>query len=87
MIRKDCPLNDKEKLFVILHHECTIHTHPNCLKGCSLFKKRFLKAEWSVEMATDIKAMHGMNIEDELVKIMSEELTKEIDNEFIRRAI
>lgn len=63
MIRKDCPLSDKDKLYVILHHECTLHTHPNCLKGCSL------------------------NLEDELVKIMSEELAKEIDNEFIRRAV
>lgn len=47
-------------------------------------KTRALKAEYSRELQTDLKAIHGMDAEAELGTILSTEITAEIDREFLR---
>lgn len=47
-------------------------------------KSRALKAEYSVELAQDLKAVHGLNAEDELSSILSTEIVNEINREVIR---
>lgn len=44
---------------------------------------RKLKASYSLEMAQDLKAMHGMDAEQELINIISQEVTSEIDRELV----
>lgn len=44
---------------------------------------RKLKSRWSVEVSQDLKAMHGLNIEDEMMDILAYEVTAEIDRELI----
>ena len=44
---------------------------------------RKLKSRWSVEVSQDLKAMHGLNIEDEMMDILAYEITAEIDRELI----
>lgn len=47
-------------------------------------QSRALKAEYSVELAQDLKAVHGLSAEAELSKILSDEITAEINREVIR---
>lgn len=47
-------------------------------------KSRALKAEWSIELQQDLKAVHGMDAEKELANILSTEITSEINREVIR---
>ena len=47
-------------------------------------KSRALKAEYSLELAQDLKAIHGLNAEAELANILSTEILAEIKREFIR---
>lgn len=47
-------------------------------------QSRSLKAEYSVELAQDLKAVHGLSAEAELSKILSDEITAEINREVIR---
>ena len=47
-------------------------------------KSRALKAEYSLELAQDLKAIHGLNAEAELANILSTEILAEINREFIR---
>ncbi len=49
-------------------------------------KTRAMKSEYSIELAQDLKAVHGMSAEQELAFIMSSEITREINREIIRRA-
>ena len=44
---------------------------------------RALKASYTLEMAQDIKAIHGLNAEDELSNILQSEILAEINREFI----
>lgn len=44
---------------------------------------RKLKSRWSVEVSQDLKAMHGLNIEEEMMDILAYEITAEIDRELI----
>jgi len=44
---------------------------------------RKLQARWTQEAAQDINAMHGLDIESELVAALSAEISHEIDNEII----
>ena len=46
---------------------------------------RGLKSEYSVELAQDLKAIHGLSAEQELASIMSTEVTNEMNREIIRR--
>jgi len=47
-------------------------------------KSRALKAEYSLELAQDLKAIHGLNAEAELANILSTEILSEINREIIR---
>ena len=47
-------------------------------------KTRALKAEYSMELAQDLKAVHGLDAETELSNILSTEILAEINREVIR---
>jgi len=47
-------------------------------------KTRALKAEYSMELAQDLKAVHGLDAETELANILSAEILAEINREVIR---
>ena len=47
-------------------------------------KSRALKAQYSLELAQDLKAIHGLNAEAELANILSTEILAEINREVIR---
>jgi len=47
-------------------------------------KARALKAEYSIEMAQDLKAIHGLDAEQELANILSTEILAEINREVVR---
>ena len=46
---------------------------------------RKLRSRWSLEVAQDLKAMHGLNIEDEMMDILAYEVTAEIDREIVAK--
>jgi hypothetical protein len=48
-------------------------------------KTRMLKAEYTQELAQDLKAQHGLDAETELANILSSEILAEINREVIRR--
>ena len=48
-------------------------------------KTRKLRARWSLEVAQDLKAMHGLNLEEEMMDILAYEITAEIDRELIAK--
>lgn len=47
-------------------------------------KSRALKAEYTTELAKDLKAIHGLDAETELANMLSTELLAEINREVIR---
>jgi len=46
-------------------------------------KTRKLRSRWSLEIAQDLKAMHGLDLEEEMMDILAYEITQEIDRELI----
>jgi hypothetical protein len=50
-------------------------------------KTRALKAEYSVELAQDLKAVHGLDAEGELSNILSSEILAEINREVVRHVV
>lgn len=48
-------------------------------------KTRKLRSRWSLEVAQDLKAMHGLNLEEEMMDILAYEITAEIDREIINK--
>ena len=48
-------------------------------------KSRALKAEYTRELAQDLKAIHGMDAQSELAQILSQEILAEINREIIRK--
>ena len=50
-------------------------------------KTRQLKAEYSMELAQDLKAVHGLDAESELANILSAEILAEINREVIRTIV
>ena len=48
-------------------------------------KTRALKAEYTMELAQDLKAIHGLDAESELSNILSAEILAEINREVVRR--
>jgi hypothetical protein len=48
-------------------------------------KSRALKAEYSMELAQDLKAVHGLDAEQELANILSTEILAEINREVVRQ--
>ena len=47
-------------------------------------KGRALRADYSVELAQDLKAIHGLDAESELANILSTEILAEINREVVR---
>lgn len=47
-------------------------------------RSRALKAEYTMEIAQDLKAIHGLDVETELANILSTEILAEINREVIR---
>lgn len=47
-------------------------------------KSRALKAEYTIELAQDLKAIHGLDAETELANILSTEILAEINREVVR---
>jgi hypothetical protein len=50
-------------------------------------KTRQLKAEYTMELAQDLKAVHGLDAESELANILSGEILAEINREVIREIV
>jgi hypothetical protein len=48
-------------------------------------KSRALKAEYSMELAQDLRAVHGLDAEQELANILSTEILAEINREVVRQ--
>jgi hypothetical protein len=46
-------------------------------------QSRKLKAEYSIELAQDLKAVHGMDAEAELINILEYEISAELDRELV----
>lgn len=44
---------------------------------------RKLRSRWSLEVAQDLKSMHGLNLEEEMMDVLAYEITAEIDRELI----
>jgi len=53
-------------------------------KASVVAKTRALKAEYSIELAQDLKSVHGLDAEGELSNILSTEILAEINREVIR---
>lgn len=53
-------------------------------KVTAIAKSRALKSEYTMEMAQDMKAIHGLSAETELANIVSVELLAEINREIVR---
>jgi hypothetical protein len=45
---------------------------------------RRMRAGWTREMAQDIRAFHNLDAEAELIRLLSENMAREIDREIIR---
>ena len=56
-------------------------------KSAVTAKTRQLKAEYSMELAQDLKAVHGLDAESELANILSAEILAEINREVIRSIV
>jgi hypothetical protein len=50
-------------------------------------KSRALKAEYTMELAQDLKAIHGLDAEGELANILSAEILAEINREVVRSVL
>ena len=50
-------------------------------------KSRALKAEYTMELAQDLKAVHGLDAEAELANILSSEILAEINREVVRSVL
>ena len=48
-------------------------------------RTRKLRSRWSLEVAQDLKAMHGLDLEEEMMDILSYEITAEIDRELVTK--
>jgi len=45
---------------------------------------RRIRAQWTPEMAQDLNAYHGIDDEDEIIRLLNEEITAQIDREIIQ---
>ena len=50
-------------------------------------KTRALKAEYTLELAQDLKAIHGLDAEQELANLLSSEILAEINREVVRLSL
>lgn len=84
-------MNRRQLLKTLLGGVVAIHQKDNILKvidGASALKPvalnpqiRTLKAGWSIELAQDLKSIHGLDAEEELKSILGKELLADIDRE------
>ena len=58
--------------------------HSQLRRSLLLLSQEPFKAEYSLELAQDLKAIHGLNAEAELANILSTEILAEINREVIR---
>lgn len=56
-------------------------------KGIVEAKTRKLAANWSLELAEDMKKMHGVDVDSEMVNILSYEIQAEIDRQLITEMV
>ena len=47
-------------------------------------KTKTLQAQWTVSMAQDMQAEHGLDIESEIARVMQEEIDREMVNDIMR---
>jgi len=86
MLSPTCPLTKKQKLYVILHHECNDYFTSKCLTECTFYKSiEPITARWTVELKNDMKSFHNLDVEKELVAIMAEEIIREFDRNFLKK--
>jgi hypothetical protein len=45
---------------------------------------RKFRTTWTPEIVQDIQAHHGIDVESELVSLLSEEIAREVDNDILR---
>lgn len=45
---------------------------------------RRIRAQWTPGMAQDLNAYHGIDAEDEIIRLLNEEITAQIDREIIQ---
>jgi len=82
MIGKHCPLGARKRFCVVMDGECYNDSlRKSCVKECSFFRKRILKAKWTQELQADLKMYHSLNIEDELMAIIGEEIEQGLWND------
>jgi hypothetical protein len=53
------------------------------LKQAVEAKTRKLQARWTFESAQDAQAMHGIDVEAEIMAALAQEITAEIDQEIL----
>lgn len=56
-------------------------------KGVVEAKSRKLAANWSLELAEDMKKMHGVDVDSEMVNILSYEIQAEIDRQLVTEMV
>jgi len=56
-------------------------------KGIVEAKSRKLASEWSLELAEDMKKMHGVDVDSEMVNILSYEIQAEIDRQLLAEMV
>ena len=56
-------------------------------KGIVEAKTRKLAAHWSLELAEDMQKMHGVNVDSEMVNILSYEIQAEIDRQLLAEMV
>lgn len=56
-------------------------------KGVVEAKSRKLAAHWSLELAEDMQKMHGVNVDSEMVNILSYEIQAEIDRQLLSEMV
>ena len=59
----------------------------NLIKTGVTAKTRKLAAQWSPELAEDMEAMHGIDVEQEMVNILSYEIGAEIDRQIVTEMV
>lgn len=50
-------------------------------------RTRKLKSRWSIEAQQDLKTVHGMDLEEQMMDMMAYEIAAEIDRELVKRLI
>lgn len=45
---------------------------------------RRIRAQWTPEMAQDLNAYHGIDAEDEMIRLLNEEITAQIERDIIQ---